>query len=199
MRFLVFLSSLCVFLHSIFQVSSTAANDGNLFADSDSDPLFPNSPSLLSGDTGDAALEPSPLLGDPISTDLDWTDQTDPFDLAGSGGLCTVVEEVQYTGRMRARGNANSCSSSDQTTNLLQLPGPSDLDNIINGMMKKPKAKPGESADPLPVFLAPSPENDNPCVPPWPRHLCCLYPEYETVIEFGLRVYTVARECSPSM
>lgn len=200
MRFLAFLSYLCLFQRLIFHVSSDVANDGNLFFDSDSDAgsdsLFPDNSSLLGGDIGEAASEPSSLLGEPISTGLDWAEPTDPVNFAESSDLCKIAQEVQYTGRIRARGDANSCSSADQTTNLLQLPGLSDLENSINGMGRRPKQKPQAFPYPPPLILAPTPQDENPCVPPWPIHLCCIYPEWDKMVnEFGFRVYSVVREC----
>ena len=208
MRFSVFLLVVCVALRSNFHVASEITNDGNLFLDSGSEPepefesdsLFPDNTSLLSGDIGDVALAPSSLLDEPISPDLDWTDRTDPVGLAGSGDLCEVAEEVQYAGRIRAREDANSCSSPDHTTNLLQLPGLSDLENLIQGMSRRPKTKPKEIPYPPPLILAPAPEDDDDtCLPPWPIHLCCIYPEYDKmVVDFGVRVYAVVRKCRPS-
>lgn len=200
MRFSFLLSYVCVALHSNFHVSSEVANDGNLFLDSDfgseSDSLFLDDASSLIGDAGDIALELASLPGESISTDFDWTDRTDP---SGSDDLCKVAEEFQYTGKIRARGDANSCSSPDSTTNLLQLPGLSDLENLIQGMGRRPKTTPQEIPYPPPLTIPPTPQEEKPCVPPWPLHLCCIYPEYDkVVVESGTRVYAVARQCTPS-
>lgn len=206
MRFPLFLTLVCVALLSNFHISSEITNDENLFLDSasefesESDSLFSDDASLLSGDIGDAALEPLSILDEQISSGLDWTDRTDTFNLARSGDLCNVAEEDQYAGRIRARGDANSCSSPDHTTNLLQLPGLPDLENLIHGMSRRPKTNPKNVPYPPPLILAPAPkEDDNPCLPQWPKHLCCLYPEYDKMLnEFGSRVYAVVRKCTPS-
>lgn len=201
MRFHVLLSFICVAPRLNFRVSSEIANDGNLFLDSiwdsESGSLFSDDANLLGEDAGDAATEPSSLLGESISTGFDLADQTDAV---GSGDLCKAAEEVEYTGKIRARGDASSCSSPDHTTNLLQLPGLSDLENSIYGMGRRPKTNPQQIPYPPPLTLPPVPEQDeNPCFPPWPLHLCCIYPEFDKVlVEFNTRVYAVVRQCTPS-
>lgn len=199
MRFLLSLSSLRLSLLAITHVLSEDVNDGNLFSDSDSRSLFPENPTLLSSNIGDSTLKTVSLLDDPNSVGLDWADPidwNDPVELAGSGDLCTGAEQVQYTGRMRARRDANSCPSPGQTTNLLQLPGLSDLVNIVNGPTKKTKTEP---AAPLPIIPESPPDEDNTCVPPYPLHLCCLYPDFDSAAKtLGIVIYAVVRKCRPS-
>ena len=201
MRFPVLLSFICVALRLNLHVSSEIASDGNLFLDSiwdsESGSLFSDDATLLGEDAGDAATEPSSFLGESVSTGFDWAEQTDAV---GSGDLCRAAGEVEYTGKIRAREDARSCSSPNPTTNLLQLPGLSDLENSIYGMSRRPKTKPKTNPYPPPLNLPPVPmKEEKPCLPPWPHHLCCIYPEYDKVVtEFDTPVYAVVRECRPS-
>ena len=192
MRVLVFLSPFCIFFFSVVHVLSEDATAENLFYDKTVDSLFPENPGLLSVNVEDPGLEPTSLFDDPDSDNLDWTD---PLELAGLENLCETAEEVQYGGRLRARRDANSCSS-DQTTNLLKLPGLPDLYNIIKTPGEEPFKEP---AAPMPIVPEPSLGVDNRCAPPFPLHFCCLYPEWDkvTVVE-GFVLYAVIRQCTPS-
>lgn len=194
MRVLVLVSSFYIFLFSVVHVLSEDANAEIPVFDSSGDFLFPENPDLLGANVEDPGLEPTSLFDDPDSDNLDWTDPLEPLELAGLEDLCEAAEEVQYTGRMRARGDPNSCSS-DQTINFLKLPGLPDLYNAIKRPGKTPITEP---AVPMPIVPESLPELDNICVPPFPLHLCCLYPEWGKMTTMdGFKVYAIIRQCTP--
>jgi hypothetical protein len=201
MHFFIFLSSLCA-LHSTTTVADILFDDAydvNFFFD-------PIDPSIVEDPTTaweigfeEPSLEViSVLEDDPNSIYHDWTEWTDPVDFAATSdadAFCVASgEEFQYIDQMRRRQDGgDSCSSTDQTNNLLQplqLEMP-DLWDIFNQPIREMDKKP-------PSILPIDGDGGPKCVRPYVYHLCCAGPEgsREVLVE-GIVVYSTMVGCEP--
>jgi hypothetical protein len=202
MRFFIFLSSLCA-LHSttVADILFDDAYDVNFFFD-------PIDPSIVEDPTTTweigfeepdlEAIAISVPEDDPNFIYHDWTEWTDPVDFAATSdadALCVASgEEFQYIDQMRRRRDGgDSCSSTDQTNNLLQplqLEMP-DLWDIFNRPI-------GEMDREPPRVLPIDGEGGPKCVRPYVHHLCCAGPEgSRAVLVEGIVVYSTMVGCAP--
>lgn len=168
MRFLVFLSFVSVIRSTAATPLLGNSDDTNLFLDPNADPLFSDNVNGLAANHADPTLD-QVSLADGDSNTFDWTDSVE---LAGVDNFCAADEEIQTIGKMRARDDRSSCSSSGQNVNLLKLPNPLDL--FRKG--KQPLTQPGpETENAVPSGPLTAPE-ENQCQAPYTEHLCCAEP-----------------------
>lgn len=188
MRFLLSLSLISVIRSTVASPLPGSGDDVNLFVDADAYSLFPDDSTGSPANYADSNLDQALLVDDMSSNTLDWTD---PIDLAGVDGFCAADDEVQISGRLRAR-DGESCTSSGQTVNNYKMPDWLDILKKI-GPFTTPDT---ETNQPPPIGPGSSSDGQE-CPDPYPRHLCCGAPSFDSMeIVDGVRFYTTMESCT---